>query len=104
MSPLGLSLSLLIGVSLGFFGGGGSILTVPLLLYVFGFEPKQAIASSLVIVGIASLSGTFQHWRAGNVRPKEGLVFGASGMAGAYLGGGSEPWSTADCSSCSSRR
>lgn len=87
MSPLGLSLSLLIGVSLGFFGGGGSILTVPLLLYVFGFEPKQAIASSLVIVGIASLAGTFQHWRAGNLRPKEGLVFGGAGMAGAYLGG-----------------
>ncbi len=87
MSPLGLSLSLLIGVSLGFFGGGGSILTVPLLLYVFGFEPKQAIASSLVIVGIASLAGTLQHWRAGNLRPKEGLVFGGAGMAGAYLGG-----------------
>lgn len=45
MSTLGLALSVLIGVSLGFFGGGGSILTVPLLVYVFGLEPKQAIAA-----------------------------------------------------------
>ena len=69
MSVLGLSLSVLIGVSLGFFGGGGSILTVPLLVYVFGLDPKEAIASSLLIVGIASISGAVQHWRAGNVRP-----------------------------------
>jgi uncharacterized membrane protein YfcA len=84
---LGLALSILIGVSLGFFGGGGSILTVPLLVYVFGLGPKEAIASSLAIVGIASISGAVQHWRAGNVRLREGLVFGIAGMAGAYLGG-----------------
>jgi uncharacterized membrane protein YfcA len=84
---LGIALSILIGVSLGFFGGGGSILTVPLLVYVFGLSPKEAIASSLLIVGIASVSGAVQHWRAGNVRPKEGLVFGVAGMLGAYGGG-----------------
>jgi uncharacterized membrane protein YfcA len=87
LSALGLALAVLIGISLGFFGGGGSILTVPLLVYVFGLEPKEAIASSLLIVGIASASGALQHWRAGNVRPKEGLLFGVAGMAGAYLGG-----------------
>lgn len=87
MFVLGIALSLLIGVSLGFFGGGGSILTVPLLVYVFGLAPKEAIASSLLIVGIASISGAVQHWRAGNVRPKEGLLFGGAGMVGAYLGG-----------------
>jgi len=87
MSPLGLALSVLIGVSLGFFGGGGSILTVPLLVYVFGLEPKQAIASSLLVVGAASIAGAVQHWRAGNVELRTGLVFGAAGMAGAYLGG-----------------
>jgi len=54
MNPIGLLLSVAIGVSLGFFGGGGSILTVPLLVYVFGREPKEAIASSLLIVAIAS--------------------------------------------------
>jgi len=85
--PLGLALSVLIGVSLGFFGGGGSILTVPLLVYVFGLEPKQAIASSLLIVGIASLTGAFQHWRAGRVDLRAGLFFGSAGMAGAYFGG-----------------
>lgn len=86
MSPLGLVLSVLIGVSLGFFGGGGSILTVPLLVYVFGLDPKQAIASSLLIVGTASISGAYQHWRAGNVELRTGLIFGAAGMAGAYVG------------------
>lgn len=87
MFAIGVALSILIGVSLGFFGGGGSILTVPLLVYVFGLSPKEAIASSLLIVGVASISGAVQHWRAGNVRPKEGLYFGIAGMAGAYAGG-----------------
>jgi len=87
VSALGLVLSIGIGVSLGFFGGGGSILTVPLLVYVFGLEPKTAIASSLVIVGLASCSGTVQHWRAGNIRWRTGLVFGSAGVVGAYLGG-----------------
>ncbi len=87
MTALGLALAALIGVSRGFFGGGGSILTVPLLVYVFGLEPKAAIASSLLIVGAASCSGAFQHWRVGNLRWRTGLLFGAAGMAGAYLGG-----------------
>jgi uncharacterized membrane protein YfcA len=87
VSPLGLALSVLIGVSLGFFGGGGSILTVPLLVYVFGLPPREAIASSLVVVGVASLVGTFQHWRAGNVRVRTALLFGSAGMSGAFLGG-----------------
>jgi uncharacterized membrane protein YfcA len=86
MSPLGLVLSLAIGISLGFFGGGGSILTVPLLVYVFGLAPKQAIASSLLVVAAASAFAALQHGRAGNLRPRVALVFGAAGMAGAYLG------------------
>ncbi len=87
MSPIGLLLAVLIGVTLGFFGGGGSILTVPLLVYVFALEPKPAIATSLLIVAIASLAAALQHWRVGNVRARTGLVFGAAGMAGAYAGG-----------------
>lgn len=83
---LGLALSVLIGVTLGFFGGGGSILTVPLLVYVFGLEPKEAIASSLLVVAAASLSGAYQHGRAGNVELRTALLFGAAGVAGAYLG------------------
>src|SRR3990172_3189507 len=92
MSAVGLALSVLVGVSLGFFGGGGSILTVPLLVYVFGLEPKQAIASSLLVVGAASVSGALQHWRAGNVALRTGLSFGAAGMVGAYLGGRASAW------------
>jgi len=87
MYPLGLALSLLIGVSLGFFGGGGSILTVPLLVYVFDLNPKVAIASSLLVVGAASTFGAFHHWRAGNVDFRTGFLFGAAGMTGAYIGG-----------------
>lgn len=87
MMWLGYALSLLIGVSLGFFGGGGSILTVPLLVYVFGLDPKTAIASSLLVVGSASMSGAVHHWRAGNVDLRTGLLFGAAGMTGAYVGG-----------------
>jgi len=86
MNALGLLLSLGIGVSLGFFGGGGSILTVPLLVYVFGLPPKQAIASSLLVVAAASGFAALQHGRAGNLRPRVALVFGAAGMAGSYLG------------------
>jgi hypothetical protein len=87
MAPLGYALSVLIGVSLGFFGGGGSILTVPLLAYVFGLDAKIAIASSLLVVGAASASAAAQHARAGNVDARTAALFGAAGMAGAYAGG-----------------
>jgi len=79
-------LSILIGISLGFFGGGGSILTVPLLVYVFGLPPKEAIASSLLVVAAASTAAAIQHARAGNLQPRVALVFGVAGMAGAYSG------------------
>lgn len=87
MFNLGIVLSIAIGLTLGFFGGGGSILTVPLLVYVFGLPPKEAVASSLLVVGIVSLVSGIQHARAGNVRPREAFIFGLAGMAGAYLGG-----------------
>jgi uncharacterized membrane protein YfcA len=92
VNALGLALAGAIGLSLGFFGGGGSILTVPLLVYVFGLEPKPAIATSLLIVAVASLSGAAQHARAGNLRLRTALVFGAAGMIGAYLGGRVSAW------------
>ncbi|HEX5064753.1 MAG TPA: sulfite exporter TauE/SafE family protein [Myxococcota bacterium] len=84
---LGFAASVAIGLSLGFFGGGGSILTVPLLVYGFGLDAKPAIASSLLIVAGASAVGTLQHARAGNVEARTALGFGAAGMAGAYAGG-----------------
>lgn len=92
MLPLALVLSLLIGVSLGLLGGGGSILTTPILIYALGVEPKEAIATSLLVVAITSVAGAVQHFRQGNVELKIGLIFGAAGMAGAALGGYAADW------------
>ncbi len=86
MSLLGLALAALIGLSLGLLGGGGSILTVPVLVYVMGFGPKEAIAASLGVVGTVSLVGSLAHWRVGNVDLRMALLFGAFAMGGAYLG------------------
>lgn len=92
MLVLALALSILIGVSLGLLGGGGSILTTPILLYALGMAPKTAIATSLVVVGVTSLAGLIPHARAGNVDWKIGLLFGVAGMSGAYAGGWLAQW------------
>ncbi|WP_122262422.1 sulfite exporter TauE/SafE family protein [Ornithinimicrobium cerasi] len=84
---LTLLLSVLVGLSLGLLGGGGSILTVPILTYVAGLEAKEAIAASLFVVGVTSAVTVLSHARAGRVRWRTGLVFGAAGMAGAFGGG-----------------
>ena len=86
MIALGYALAALVGLSLGMLGGGGSILTVPIFVYVLGFDPKLAIAMSLPVVGGASLIGAVSHWKAGNVRLATALLFGAIAMAGAYAG------------------
>jgi uncharacterized protein len=83
---LGLGLAALIGLSLGLLGGGGSILTVPIFVYVLGFGAKEAIAMSLAVVGAVSLFGAAGHWRAGNVNLRVALVFGAVAMVGTYVG------------------
>ena len=82
-----LLLSILVGVSLGLMGGGGSILTVPILAYVAGLEAKEAIAASLFVVGVTSAVSVVSHARHGRVRWRTGLIFGAAGMAGAFVGG-----------------
>ncbi|GAB3725173.1 sulfite exporter TauE/SafE family protein [Nocardiopsis oceani] len=82
-----LGLAVVVGLALGLLGGGGSILMVPLLTYVAGMEPKEAIAASLFVVGVTSLISTLAHTRSGNVRWRTGLVFGTAGMAGAFMGG-----------------
>ncbi|KHO19166.1 sulfite exporter TauE/SafE family protein [Mycolicibacterium setense] len=87
MIAVAVALAVLVGVSLGLLGGGGSILTVPLLAYVAGMEAKEAIATSLLVVGVTSVVSMLSHARAGRVRWRSGLMFGAAGMAGAYLGG-----------------
>lgn len=87
MLLLAIAFALLIGVSLGLLGGGGSILTVPILRYVLGLEAHQAIALSLLIVGITSAAALVPHARRGRVRWRTGAVFGLSGMAGAFTAG-----------------
>jgi uncharacterized membrane protein YfcA len=82
---LTLVLAALVGVLLGLMGGGGSILTVPLLLYA-GLATRQAIATSLVVVGLAALAALVPHALAGRVRWKAGALFGGAGIVGAHLG------------------
>jgi len=79
---LGYLLAVLIGISLGLLGGGGSILTVPTLVYVMNVEPKAAIAMSLPIVGITSLSGAIRHWRAKRIDLRIAFGFGVVAMIG----------------------
>jgi uncharacterized protein len=86
LSLPGFALAALIGLSLGMLGGGGSILTVPVFVYVLGFGAKQAIAMSLPVVGATSLVGAASHWRAGNLRPRTAIAFGLVTMAGSFLG------------------
>ena len=87
MIGLAIALSAGIGLSLGLLGGGGSILTLPILVYVAGVDPKDAIAMSLVVVGVTSLLAVVPHARAGNVDVRTGLLFVATGVVGAFVGG-----------------
>ncbi|MGP4057903.1 MULTISPECIES: sulfite exporter TauE/SafE family protein [Mycobacteriaceae] len=87
MTALTVVLAVVVGVSLGLLGGGGSILTVPLLTYVAGLDVKEAIASSLLVVGVTSMVGVIAHMRAGRVRWRVALRFGAAAMTGAFCGG-----------------
>jgi uncharacterized membrane protein YfcA len=92
MIALTVVLAVFVGVSLGLLGGGGAILTVPLLAYVAGMEPKHAIAMSLLVVGVTSAVGAITHARAGRVRWRIAAVFGVAAMAGAYGGGRLAPF------------
>ena len=76
--------SLLIGLSLGLIGGGGSILTVPVLVYLFGVDPLQATAYSLFIVGATSAIGAFPKYKEGQVNLKTALIFGAPSIITVY--------------------
>lgn len=87
MFPLALVLSLAIGVALGLLGGGGSILTIPILRYVLGLEAHKAIAVSLFVVATTSVAALIPHAQKGRVKWKVGAAFGAAGMLGAYAGG-----------------
>jgi uncharacterized membrane protein YfcA len=83
---IALPIGILIGLSLGALGGGGSILTVPALVYLLGESPHSATTASLIIVGVTSLVGMAVHLRAGRVRVRSGIVFGVLGAGGAFVG------------------
>ena len=87
MTALGFALAIVIGLSLGLLGGGGSILTVPVLVYVLRLSMKQAVPMSLIVVGTTSLFGALSHHRARNIRWDAALGFGPAAMVGAYAGG-----------------
>ena len=82
---------LLIGVSLGALGGGGSILAVPVFVYALGQGPAAATTGSLVVVGVSAITGATVAWRQQQVHLARGTGFGALGIAGAALGA---TWST----------
>jgi hypothetical protein len=76
----------MIGLSLGLLGGGGSILTVPVFVYILGFGAKESIAMSLAVVGTTSLVGAVGHWWEGHVNVRVASIFGAVAIVGTYLG------------------
>lgn len=80
-----------IGLSLGLLGSGGSILTVPVLVYLLGQSEKVAIAGSLVVVGLIAIAGSFPYIRGRLVHWRSVWLFGLPGMVGTYLGA----WSSA---------
>lgn len=85
MEILGYFMALLVGVSLGLIGGGGSILAVPVLAYIFSLDEKVATAYSLFIVGSAALVGGLSQHKNQHVDWKTALVFGAPAILGVWL-------------------
>ena len=80
METAGYLAALLIGVSLGLIGGGGSILTIPVLVYLFHIQPTLATGYSLFIVGCSSLAGAYKNYRRGNINFKAAFYFGAASI------------------------
>lgn len=75
MEYFGYFASIIVGLSLGLIGGGGSILTIPILVYLFKIEPELATSYSLFIVGLTALSGGYSHYKLGNLNIKSALYF-----------------------------
>lgn len=82
---LGYAGALIVGLVLGLIGGGGSILTVPLLVYLLGFNPIVATAYSLFTVGVSAMVGTYQKYKEGLVDFKTGLLFSFPSFIAVYL-------------------
>lgn len=84
LEVLGYLAAIGMGLVLGLIGGGGSILTVPILVYLFHISATNATAYSLFIVGITALVGSLNYWRRGQVDVKTGLLFAAPTLIGTY--------------------
>lgn len=85
MEIAGYIASVLIGISLGLIGGGGSILTVPVLVYLFGISPLLATSYSLFVVGTTSLVGAYNNWRQGAISLRTVGLFGLTSIATVFL-------------------
>lgn len=85
MEIFGYVASLFMGLSLGLIGGGGSILTVPILVYIFAINPVLATAYSLFIVGLTAFFGGLFYLKKGDVDLKTGFVFAVPSFVGVYL-------------------
>lgn len=85
MHLMGFIASLLIGVSLGLIGGGGSILTMPVMVYLFGVSPVAATSYSLFVVGSTSLVGAAQQYKQGSVNVRVALLFAATSVITVFI-------------------
>jgi uncharacterized membrane protein YfcA len=85
LSLFGFTAALIIGLTLGLLGGGGSILTIPVLVYVFHFPPLEATAYSLFIVGVSSFAGFLSYWRKGLLSWQTALVFSLPAFVAVFL-------------------
>ncbi|GAA1349636.1 sulfite exporter TauE/SafE family protein [Falsarthrobacter nasiphocae] len=75
-----------VGLLMGALGGGGAILAIPLLVFGLGLSPQEATVISLIVVGVGAVTGAASHAKAGNVRLRQGLLFGLLGAGGAFIG------------------
>lgn len=85
MEIIGYAAAIVMGLSLGLIGGGGSILTVPILVYLFGVNPVVSTAYSLFVVGLTSAVGSFSHFKKGNVHLKTAIIFGIPSIIAVYM-------------------
>jgi uncharacterized membrane protein YfcA len=86
MTILAGALALLVGLVLGLLGGGGSVLTVPILIYALHVPVKPAIAMSLCVVGLVAFIGFLSHWQQKTVSPKVAIIFGPFAVIAAFFG------------------
>lgn len=82
----GVILGIATGSLLGLLGGGGSVIAVPILIYLLGLEAKEAIGTSLIIIGVASMLGAWSHYRKQSVIVSTALIFGMTGAIGSIAG------------------